>query len=198
MKETTKKGKLGEAYWAAFMRHNQHRITNKRGEKFASSRADWSTHENFEDMYNHIYDEMVSAGIAVPLQSAVCMDIHGNIVDRDSNTVFGLPVEHILAHPDHLLFMDEMGLDTNQKKDGHVGGKKFVCEHGTRPKIGVSTTDHWFTIILIIAANGNTVCCVVIFTGESEFPPADWCIGQDIQVDLEAGPDGALQFLTSI
>jgi len=59
IKNTTTKGEVGESYWSAFMKRNQHRIVNKRGEKFASSRADWSTYENFEKMYDHIYDEMV-------------------------------------------------------------------------------------------------------------------------------------------
>ena len=194
IKNTTTKGEVGESYWSAFMKRNQHRIVNKRGEKFASSRADWSTYENFEKMYDHIYDEMVSAGIAVPLPSAVCMDSHGNVVDSQSSTAFGLPVEYSLAHPDHLLFLDEMGIDTNQKKDGHVGGEKFICEPGTRPKIGVSTTDHRCTVIPLVAANGDAVCCVVIFTGESDCPPVDWCMGRDITVDPECGPDGQVVF----
>jgi len=67
-------------------------------------------------MYDQIYDKMVSAGIAVPLPSAICMDIHGNVVDCQCSTAFELPVEYSLAHPDHLLFLDEMGINTNQKR----------------------------------------------------------------------------------
>jgi len=69
--------------------------------------------------------------------------------------------------------MDEMGINTNQKTDGHVGGKLFVCVCGTTPKIGISTTDHHCTIIPMVAASGEAVCCIVIFTGDSESLPVE-------------------------
>ncbi len=131
MKESTKKGELGMQYWKNFLKRNSHRIVSKRGEKFASNRADWSTYKIFEEMYNHIYIEMEDAGLTAPFDSPVLMDLNGNIVadgEGESTTHFGLPVTHQLIHPDHLLFMDEIWINTNQKGDGHVGGEKYLCE----------------------------------------------------------------------
>jgi hypothetical protein len=36
-----KKGKLGPGYWAGFMRRNSHLLVTKRGEKYATDRAEW-------------------------------------------------------------------------------------------------------------------------------------------------------------
>jgi len=180
MKKTTKKGELGTQFWHNFMKCNSHCLINKWGEKFASSRADWLTYDNFERMYNDIYAAMKKAGLICDLETPVSMDSQGNIVPMGDSTAFGLPVWQCVIHPDHLIFMDEMGLNTNQKTDRHVGGECFVCAHGATPKIGISTTDHLCTIIPIVAASGEAVCCVVIFTGDSESLPVDWCIGRDI------------------
>jgi len=111
--------------------------------------------------------------------------LNGSIVvdgEGESTTHFGLPVTHQLIHPNHMLVMDEMGINMNQKEDGHVGSEKYLCEQGTTPKIAVSTTNHHCTIILIIAASGEAVCCVVIFKGDSQSPFADWCLGIDVTV----------------
>jgi len=144
MKGMTRKGEVGNSFWRNFMRRNCHKIVNKRGEKFASSRADWSTYTNFEKMHDQIYNVMKQAGLTNDFNTLVLMDHCGNIVlDDDNNAAaFGHPVSQKLIHPDHLLFMDEMGLNTNQKKDGHIGGELFLCAQGTTPKIGISTTDH--------------------------------------------------------
>jgi len=87
-----------------------------------------------------------------------------------------------LVHPDYLLFMDEMGINTNQKEDGHVGGEKYICKRGTMPKIAVSMTDHRCTIIPIVAASSEAVFCIVIFKGDSELMISNWCLGIDITV----------------
>jgi len=183
MKRMTRKGEVGNSFWQNFMQRNRHKIVNKRGEKFASSRADWSTYTNFEKMYVQIYNVMKQAGLTNDLDTPVLMDHCGNILhDNNDAVAFGQLVSQKLIHPDHLLFMDEMGLNTNQKKDGHVGGELFLCARGTTPKIGVSTMDHRCTIIPIVAANGDAVCCIIIFMGESSSPLVVWCLGWDVTV----------------
>jgi len=83
------------------------------------------------------------------------------------------------------LFLDETGINTNQKDDGHVGGEKFLCLRGTTPKIGCATSDHRCTVIPIVSASGEPVCCVVIFQADAANPPTDWCLGRDIRVVAE-------------
>ena len=90
--------------------------------------------------------------------------------------------------------MDEMGINTNQKEDGHVGGELFLCEIGTRPKIAVSTMDHCCTIIPIVATSGEAVCCVVIFQGDSKSPMSDWCLGIDITMPPVKDENGEIIF----
>lgn len=53
--------KLTHGWWHCFLRRNAHRLVTKRGERFASSRCDWTTHENIATAYDAIYDEMVDA-----------------------------------------------------------------------------------------------------------------------------------------
>jgi len=46
------------------------------------------------------------------------------------------------------------------------------------------------SIIPIIAANGDAVCCVVIFKGDSYSLFADWCLGIDIMIVPEKDENG--------
>jgi hypothetical protein len=47
-----------------------------------------------------------------------------------------------ITKPEWILFADESGFNTSQKKDGHVGGQKFAVERGTTPQTMASKTDH--------------------------------------------------------
>jgi len=148
-------------------------------------------------MYNHIYIEMDDAILTALLDCPVLMDLSGNIIveaDGEKPKHFGLPVTWWLIHPDYLLFMGEMGINTNQKEDGHVGNENFLCEKGTTLKFSVSMTDHHCTIILIVAASGEAVCCVMIVQSDSESPICDWCLGIDITVIPENDDNGNLTF----
>jgi len=87
-------------------------------------------------MYKHIRIEIEDGGLKTPFDFPVLMDLNDNVAtDREgeSTTHFGLPITHQLSHPDNLLFIDEMGINTNQKEDGHDGGEKCLCEQGTTP-----------------------------------------------------------------
>jgi hypothetical protein len=169
---------LGKGYYNGFLKRNGHRLVSKRGEKFAANRAEWSTYENFVKMYDGVYDEMVDSGVAERLPSPVWMDAEGNIVDSEDEA-FGLQVDTVLKHPDHVFTVDEVGNNTNQKNDGHIGGGRFLCERGTTPKQICSTKDAHFTVLGFTSANGQPVMCVIIFEGEQV--KLDWATGIDIQ-----------------
>jgi hypothetical protein len=67
------KGRLGLGYWAGFMKRNGDLLVTKRGEMYATDRAEWSKEVYIKQMYDVIYDEMADAGIAERLVDVVHM-----------------------------------------------------------------------------------------------------------------------------
>ncbi len=96
-------------------------------------------------MYNVIYNEMVDANIAIELEGHTFTDQYGCATDEEGR--FGLKQDIQIIYPSHIMFANESGFSTSQKKDGHVWGQKFVVESGTVPQIVASTTDHKFTLL---------------------------------------------------
>jgi hypothetical protein len=184
-------GKVGRSYWTGFMKRHGDRLVTKRGEKFAANRADWSKHFYIKQMYDVIYDEFVAANVARALETPVFMDRLGNIVEEDQK--FGESIDIEITHPDYILFGDETGCNTSQKKDGHEAGTKYVVARGQTPRMQASTTDHRFTLLPITSASGEPVICVVIFQGKSKEIPADWVSGIDTRVEPVRGEDGEIR-----
>jgi hypothetical protein len=89
-------------------------------------RNSWVTYNNFELMYDCVYDRMVHAGVAAKLPGKVFRDRGGRIVDEED--AFGLPTEYVLTHPLMVVYVDKTGSNTNLKMDGHIGGELFVLE----------------------------------------------------------------------
>ena len=141
-------------------------------------------------MYDVIYNEMVDANEAVELDTPVFTDINGKPEDRETKRV-GLAQPIKITQPEWILFADESGFNTSQKKDGHVGGQKFVSEGGTAPQIMASTTDHKFTLLPITSASGEAVCCAIIFQGKGDVP-STWKTGVDHNVTQILTEDGEI------
>ena len=91
-----------------------------------------------------------------------------------------------ITTPEWILFADESGFSTAQKKDGHVGGQRYIVERGTVPQTIASTTDHKFTLLPFTSASGEAVCCVVIFQGKQ----SEWRTGVHLTVALILTADG--------
>jgi hypothetical protein len=184
-------GKVGRSYWTGFMKRHGDRLVTKRGERFAANRADWSKHFYIKQMYDVIYDEFVDANVARALDTPVFMDRLGNIVEEEKK--FGEAIDIEITHPDYILFGDETGCNTSQKKDGHEAGTKYVVARGQTPRTQSSTTDHRFTLLPITSASGEPVICVVIFQGKSKEIPANWVSGIDSRVEPVRGEDGEIR-----
>ena len=120
------------------------------------NRSDWTTLPNIRQMYKVIYNEMVDANVAVALENSIFTDINGKPEDHETKR-FGLGQNIKITKPEWILFADESGFNTLQKKDGHVGGQKFVVERGTTPQIMALTTDHKFTLLPFTSASGEVV-----------------------------------------
>ena len=124
---------LGNSYWKWFMKWNGHIVKAKRGVKFDAKHADWHTYLNFETMYNEVYNQMVMGGITCKLDVPVWLNKEGQIVEYEEEA-FGLQTEFMLLHPNKLLFVDEVGSNTSQAKDGNIGGAKFLVLDDARPQ----------------------------------------------------------------
>jgi hypothetical protein len=197
--------KLGHSWWHGFSQRNKHLLVVKRGAKFASNRSEWSKYIYISQMYDEIYKNMLSARIAVALPHPVFMDAEGNIVANaeenlnfeidvnQPNRPLGLACDIKVTHPEHLLFFDETGCNTNHKKDGHFTGQKFACGRGMTPKQICSTRDRHFTVLGLTASSGDPVLCVVIFASDkTDGVIANWTEGIDIMVDPVKDENGEI------
>jgi hypothetical protein len=115
------KGKLelGEGYWRSFMRRNGHLIRAKKAVKFDNKRAQWCNYLNMSEMYEEIYNNLTTNGLAVAHPEAVWRNENGDIVENESEA-FGMKSKYELIHPEWLIFVDELGSNTSQSKDGRV------------------------------------------------------------------------------
>ena len=164
---------LGAAWYRGFMSRNATKLTRKGANIKDTKRSTWVRKENFENMYNCVYENMVEAGVAVKMDEAVD---HGD----------GLRTHYALTKPEFVLFVDETGSNTNQLKDGRVGGEQFILpkeDAGQCGPIG-ATTDIHFTVLPFLSATGQAVMCAVIFKSDLDISkiPVSWKTGIDITV----------------
>ena len=119
-------GLIGRNWWQGFKKRHASRLVSKKGEKFASNRADWTKLSNIKQMCEYIYEEMIDALIASPREKPVYTDREGYEVKESEK--FGLVQEIKIDHHDFMLLADESGCQTNQKQDGNVGNRKYIVE----------------------------------------------------------------------
>jgi len=84
-------------------------------------------------MYDEIYKDFCCGGIAVEHPEPVWRNEKGEVVESEEQA-FGLKSAYELIHPDWLLFVDEVGSNTSQAKDGNVGGQLYLCSVDGRPQ----------------------------------------------------------------
>ena len=188
-KEGNKKELLGNKWYKGFWKRNGHIIERKATQKFAKDRSEWSVYRNFVQMYEEVYDAMVEAGVAEKLEEPMWVDVNGNACDEEQ--AFGSrKATHTLTRPDMVLFVDEVGCNTSQVGDGHVGGQKKIVPRGTVPKESATTNDNHFTLLGFTAATGEPVMCAIIMEGKSI--NSDAVTGIDVfaqKVGNETDPD---------
>ena len=90
---------LGLNCWRGLKKRWTHRLTSKRGQKFALDRSSAATFSNFAKMYDDVYEAMVDCGVASKLQQPTYMDRDGNTI-TNMDRVYGLPCTHVINHPD--------------------------------------------------------------------------------------------------
>jgi hypothetical protein len=160
------KAELGKDYWLNFLKRNNHLIRSKKAVKFDVKRAKWCTYLNMQEMYNEIYKDLCSAGLACEHPEPVWRNEHGEIVEK-AEDAFGCKSQYELIHPDWVLFVDECGANTSQTKDGQVGGQKYLCSAHRRPQNRAATKDAHFTVLGFTATSGEPVMCALIFAAKT-------------------------------
>jgi len=171
-------GTVGRGYWRKFMRRNKSKIVGKRGQKYELNRQNWTTYNNFVQMYDHIIDEMMDAGLAVELDEPVWMNRKGEICPEEE--AFGCKVHHKIIHPELCFCGDEVGGNISMKGDGHHGGELLLAEKGTIAQRKASTRNRKFTLIGLTSFTGKPIMCVIIIEGK--LPNGSIEAGVDIRI----------------
>ena len=181
-------GEIGVAYYTSFMaRHEE--IWTTRPSKVDVNRAVWATYENIKKMYEIIYEEMVLAGIAKKHATEQWFSQDGKIVATENNA-FGRASKYELIHPDELIMMDEVGSNTNMKKDGNRGGKLVIAERGCRGKTKAVSTDIHYTALGLTFGSGKVILCVIILPSEKDKIEISWITGINVAVLMQQQQNG--------
>ena len=77
-------------------------------------------------MYNLVHDRMEEAHILEALDEPVWMNRGGDIVMLEEEDI-GMKATHRLKHPEYMLFVDEVGNNTNMKDDGKFGVEQLLA-----------------------------------------------------------------------
>jgi len=128
-----------------------------------------------EEMYNEVYNSLVTAGLAVKHNEPVWRSAAGDIVPEE--IAFGCKSAFELIHPEWLVFVDEAGSNTSQTKDGNVGGQTYLCTKEVRTQQRAATKDAHFTLLGFTAANGKPIMCALIFAAKAM--KDEWITGFD-------------------
>ena len=182
-------GTVGRKFWYNLKSRFDTVIEVKKGQKFELDHNAWTTYTNFDQMYDEIAKEMLNANVAVELSPPVWMDREGNVVEAELS--YGCQVTIEIKHPECCLGLDELGGNTSQKGDGHIGGQLLICGKGETPQKSISIRSKHYTIMGITAFNGMVVMCVIIFAGlrpnalyETGFDPDADMIGNELDDDF--------------
>ena len=166
---------LGKKYWTLFKKRWSHKLVSKRGQKFALDRSNALTYSNVRQMYDQVYTCMVDAGVAR------CSK------ELSDDYVGPLRTKYHLTHPEMCLVVDEVGSNSSQRGDGHIGGQKYQCEKGMIPQIKAShSNERHFTTLGFTSLSGEPVLCLVIIAGVKEMYEIE--TGIDIEADETGHP----------
>jgi hypothetical protein len=163
-----KKQVLGRAWYRGFWKRNKHLLERKKGQKFAREQAEWSIYRNFVQMYDKVYDAMVTANVARMLEEPIWVNERQE--ETEEENIVGCKATHLLLRPEYVIFVDECGCNTSQEGDGAVGGERKIVTRGTVPKESAATNSTHFTLLGFTAATGEPVMCVVIIAAKTLRP----------------------------
>ena len=149
-------GEVGKGWWQGFLKRHGDKIITKKGEKFTIDRLNQITLKNIEQMYDIIYDEMVVANVVKKLPNPIYCHYEGNEVENVEDAFCKTKlIDTVLTYPNCVLFADKTGCTTNQKKDGHIAGTKYITKKGTRVQRMSSTSEGCFTVLPVLSFSNH-------------------------------------------
>jgi len=199
---------LGPSWYKGFMSRHADRLLRISATVKDVKRNTWVTYENFSNMYDNIYASLIDAGVARRLPEKVRRNRSGTIVADDDEDAFGFPSDIEIIHPEWILFVDEVGVNTNQKEDGSIGGEKHIVPvDDPDARMTGATTDIHFTVLVFQAATGEPVLVAVILKSNKTSNDVDvnWKLGIDwlalrdlglLDVEAEASLDKTMDVLS--
>ena len=124
---------------------------------------------------------MDKAGVLEKLQEPVWMNALGVIIES-VDEAFGMKVTHNVKHPNYMLFVDEVGSNTNMKGNGNIGSKRLLKAKGSQARVLAATTDVHFTVLGFTAGNSEPVMCANVVTSHELRYNVQ--LGVDIRADM--------------
>jgi hypothetical protein len=179
-------GYAGHSYWRGFKERNKGKLDGGVPVAQAACRKEWSSHLNFSQMYDLVYEQMAQAGVLENLEEPVWMNLAGETVSSEAES-FGEKVSKTMKHPDYVLFVDKVGNNTNMKDDGRVGGERLLKARGQTAEITAATSEAHFTVLGFTAATGEPVMCAIIFAASEMTQELQ--LGIDILAPMVEGDD---------
>ena len=134
-------------------------------------------------MYDSIEEELVSAGVATPLDEPVWMNANCDVVEEDD--AWGCKVTIDITKPEMCVVADEVGGNTSQRGDGLVGGQLLLTEPGQVGQRKISTKNKHYTLLGLTLLTGRPLMCVVIMAGDKPKPEVE------TKIDIFADQIGA-------
>ena len=106
----------------------------------------------------------------------------------------GFKVKIDMHSPDMVIVADEVGGNTSEKDDGHVGGKLFLTGPGMEAAVLSSKKDRKFTVLGLTALTGEPVMCVIIIEGTRGNHLLETRIDMNLieHIDIDSYKDGSL------
>ena len=173
---------IGGRWYYQFMKRHSNTIKAVRTRTSDSKRIQYITRENFQTMYDCVYERMVEGGVAIKHEEPIMYDARGEITS-DPALCAGKESFYELIAPNNVLLVDETGCNTNQKDDGPIGKEKMIVPtDGSCNGRNGSVADQHYTTLVFQTANGEPVCCCIILksAGKREDMPLNWVLGIDV------------------
>jgi hypothetical protein len=98
-----------------------------------------------------VHKQANEAGALEDLEEPAWMNSAGEIVSTEAE-LFGAKINKILKHPKCLLFVDEVGNNTNMKDNGRVGGEWLLKARGQMAEVTAATSEACFAVLGFTAA----------------------------------------------
>ena len=98
-------------------------------------------------MCDEVYDSMVECRVELVLPEQKYTTRVCDKATTNMKEAFELPCTHEIIHSDICLVIDEVGSNLCQKGDGHVRGRKVMCEIHCTPQEQVQHKEKHFTLL---------------------------------------------------